>query len=142
MKLCLLKPQYVLRNYLDPPLKKKKTLCFLPSTHIFNSTLCTDMGFYICNVCCVNGKSISGRIRFSINQIHLDQLVAEGRHIQLQACQIGCTLTIAACFCLLFLFILLFFCESFYMHFTRQTLINPLNPAMQYSVDRLHVVTT
>lgn len=36
--------------------KKKKTLCFLPSTHIFNSTLCTDMGFYICNVCCVNGK--------------------------------------------------------------------------------------
>ena len=55
MKICLLKPQYFfLRNYLDPSFENN--FCFLPSLHIFNSTkLCTDMGIYICNVCCVNG---------------------------------------------------------------------------------------
>lgn len=45
---------FFLRNYLDPSFKNN--FCFLPSLHIFNSTkLCTDMGIYICNVCCVNG---------------------------------------------------------------------------------------
>lgn len=52
----------------------QKELCFLPSLHIFNSTkLCTDMGFYICNVCCVNGKVLVDESGF-IKQIavHLE----------------------------------------------------------------------
>lgn len=40
-------------------------LSFLPFLTIFNSTtLCTDMGFYICDVCCVNGKVLVGESGF------------------------------------------------------------------------------
>lgn len=52
MKICLLKPQYFLKNCSDPQFE----LFFLPSLHIFNSKLCTDLTFYICSVFCVNGK--------------------------------------------------------------------------------------
>lgn len=45
--------------------KKKKILVLFPlRIYIFNSTLCTDMGFYICNVCCVNGKVLVGESGF------------------------------------------------------------------------------
>ncbi len=55
LKICLLKPQYFFEELPGPFIQKE--LLFFPSLHIFNSTkLCTDMGFYICNVCCVNGK--------------------------------------------------------------------------------------
>lgn len=112
MKICLLKPQYFFEELPGPFIRKE--LCFLPSLHIFNSTkLCTDMGFYICNVCCVNG-SISGWIRF----------------YQMERCSLRITccwrtacptlrlpvrsfviLTVTAC-----LFILFSFFKSFYMH--------------------------
>lgn len=55
MKICLMKPQYFFDELSGHFIQNEH--CFLPYLHLFNSTkLCTDMGFYICNVCCVNGN--------------------------------------------------------------------------------------
>lgn len=52
-----------LRIYLNPSFEADFVL--LPFLTMFNSTtLCTDMGFYICDVCCVNGKVLVGESGF------------------------------------------------------------------------------
>ena len=41
-------------------------MVFLPSLNLSNLTeLCTDMGFYICNVCCVNGNVLLDELGLS-----------------------------------------------------------------------------
>lgn len=69
-----------LRIYLNPS-SEAESFCFLPLLNIFDSTtLCTDMSFYICDVCCVNWKVLVDESGFlKQHAVYPVQPVAEGQ---------------------------------------------------------------